>query len=385
MELDCHLLFWEWALLSGLSACTFGLIRFYIRTYSKVTAYAPPPVCEEKKPVSVVLSGKNQYESLKKNLTFWLEQKYPCFEVVVVYENTDEDVSALLEDFSRRYGKLSLVNANQSINFFDEQKFSLSIGAKSARYEYVIMTHPKFRPASEHCIDLIQSAFGKDTRIVIGHAVFEEKKQRICSFPLFRILENTLQYLGFALRGKAFIGRQCLIAYRKSFFLEHQGYSDNYALDCGDFDRFGKRVSGPHPVNVQIAAGSEVKYTDMLTPAQMIRQERHFRTSLKASQGNPKREIRVFHILNNLYWLFFTGGIVYFFLKDYPQIGPDIPLWAIIFGTVLLAKYVCQALVMQKAGNKLGYGLFWFLLPFYDFLSLSLQFTLPLGRKRGRS
>ena len=132
MELNYSLQPLEWALLACMAVTAFMLIRFYLMVYSKVYRYKPPQPTQEKHPVSVVLSSKNEYEALKKNLLFWLEQKYPDFEVVVVYEETDEDVSQLLKEFERRYDKLVIINTNQSINFFDEQKFSLSIGTKSA-------------------------------------------------------------------------------------------------------------------------------------------------------------------------------------------------------------------------------------------------------------
>ncbi len=112
MELNFSLQPLEWALLACMAVAVTVLIRFYITVYSKVYRYKPPRPTQEKHPVSVVLSGKNEYEALKKNLLFWLEQKYADFEVVVVYEEIDEDVTQLLKAFGRCYDKLVIISTN---------------------------------------------------------------------------------------------------------------------------------------------------------------------------------------------------------------------------------------------------------------------------------
>lgn len=387
MQLNYHLSPLEWILLAGLLLPAISLIVFYIRIYAKVNAWKPDPEPgpeNGKKPVSVILSGKNQYEALKKNLTFWLEQKYPDFEVVVVHESTDEDVSSLLKEFARHYKNLTIVNANQSINFFGEQKFSLSIGAKSARNELIIMTHPKFRPASESCIDRIQAAFRENTEIVIGHAVFSEKENPACSFALFQMMEDTLQYTGFALRGKSFAGRQSLIAYRKSSFLEHQGYSDSYALDCEGFDSFRKRIPDPSAIRVQLAPGSEVKYTGTLSFKKMLEQKRQYRTALAASPRGIRNEITAYWIMDFLYRVFFFGSVFHFFARSLAGMPESFPLWAGLSALAIIGKYAVQAAIFQKAGKSTGYGTCWFALPLYDILSLSLHLALIPRRKRGR-
>lgn len=383
MELNYSLQPLEWALLACMAVTAAMLIRFYLMVYAKVYRYKPPRPTQEKHPVSVVLSSKNEYEALKKNLLFWLEQKYPDFEVVVVYEESDEDVSQLLKEFERRYDKLVIINTNQSINFFDEQKFSLSIGTKSAHNGYVIMAHPEFRPDSEYCIDHIQAAFTPETCVVVGQAIFTERKKRFCSYSLFRMLEQSLQYLGFAIGGKAFTGRQCLLAYRKDFFLEHRGFSDSYALNCGGFDRFANRITSPRMVSVQTSPESRVKYTRTLTLREMLRQERWFRNTLAASNTTPRRETRAYRFFNNLYILFLVLGIVYFVMKCLPVQPEAVPLWALVFLFLGLCKFTVQAVVMQKAAKSSGYGTLWFMLPLYAILSLFLQVAL-WGRKRRR-
>ncbi|MCM1042106.1 MAG: hypothetical protein NC396_06730 [Bacteroides sp.] len=384
MDFYYQLDIWEWVLAAGLFVSAVWLVCFYIRTYAGVAKFSSPVPNDEKKPVSVVLSGKNQYEMLKKNLTFWLEQKYPDFEVIVVYENSDEDVAGLLREFARRYDKLKLINANQSINFFDEQKFSLSIGVKSALNEYVIVSDPRFRPTGEHCIDYMQAAFTPKTKVVIGHPVHTEKKGGLCSFLNYRIVETAMQYVGFAVKGKPFAGHRALIAYRKSFFLENQGYSDIYALNTGMFDRILPHIGKREEASVQLAPDAEVRYTGVFGLNSVLKHERQYLNTLYSEHSPAKGEIKAYRMLIPFFYLFMAAGAAYFCYRFLNGQYPQFPLWFVVFAGIVLIKFVLQSIFMQRAANVLRAGPLWLCLPLYAILYLPLQLVLAFGKQRGR-
>lgn len=383
MDIDLQIGFWEIFILCGLFVFSAGLVIYYLTTYRPVFRYTPPSLNEEKKPVSIILSGKNQYEPLKKNLTFWLEQKYPRFEIVVIYETADEDVTALLRDFARRYDKLKLINANQSINFFDEQKFSLSIGVKSAENEIVILTNARFRPTNENCIDYIQSAFSPDTKMVIGHPVFRTGG-RLCSFASYIRLEETLQYISSAIKGKPLTARRELVAYRKSFFLEHRGYSDTYALNSGPFDKLHPHLRSSKEIGIQTHPESEARYTYPYTLGETLKAERQYRNIIASEKIPASSRFALYRWMTFFYFLFLAGGIFWFFKTDSDFSLERIPVWIPVFLFIFLIKFIFQAVWMQKASNSLRNGLLWCFLPFYEILYLPLQVILIGGKNRGR-
>ena len=79
-------------------------------------------------PVSVIICARNEYYSLEKNLPLILEQNYPNFEVIVVNDRSDDDTRDLLNDLSRTYSHLSVVNVENNNNFFYGKKFPLALG-----------------------------------------------------------------------------------------------------------------------------------------------------------------------------------------------------------------------------------------------------------------
>jgi len=72
----------------------------------------------KQQPVSIVICARNEYYSLEKNLPLILEQDYPNFEVVIVNDYSDDDTKDLLNDFSRKYSNLSIINVERSNNDF---------------------------------------------------------------------------------------------------------------------------------------------------------------------------------------------------------------------------------------------------------------------------
>lgn len=378
MDLNLEFGLYEIALMGSMVLLCAGLTWYYLTTYLCVLKIKNIPVSEHKKPVSVVLSGKNQSEALRKNLAFWLGQKYPDFEVIVVFENTDEEVAELLTDYARRYPRLKLINANQSINFFDEQKFSLSIGVKSALHDIVILTQARFRPASEHCLDYIQSAFDKDTKVVVGSVRFNQGGG-ICSFADFLEFEQNCQSLSAIAHGTPLTARRDLIAYDKDYFLEHRGYADSYALDSGSFDKLYPLIRHRKELNMQLHPGSEAHYAYPHSLSHALRTERQYKNTLNSIHRPAKLWISALHWMNLAFFTLLILGFIQFFSQGLPQIGKGISLWFSIFLLLALCKFTLQAILTQKVFRKAHQGVIWFMLPLYEILYLPLCLSLKVG------
>lgn len=380
MEIRLLLSFWEYCLIVLWLLSAITTVHFYLKCYRPVPKHVFPAPDGNPQGVSVILSGKNHSESLKQNLVFWLQQDHPCYEVVVVHEKNDEETLFLIEDLRRKFPRLRGVNANQSINFFNEQLFSLSIGVRAARYDHIILTSPLCRPASEKCISLMQAAFRNDTQAVVGLVEPFPLDKAGKSFRCYREIERRMEYIGAALNGQAFTGERSLIAYRKDIFLEHQGYTGCYALDIGNFDLLAMHIENPKRAGVQALPEAAV-ISQIPSPPSLFRTEREYRNILARKTTKAAMRIRIYHIAESVFWILTVAGCA---LAGY-QLRQDgisrFPSWIPVFLSIGIAKYCIQAYYMQKAGSKLKYGLFWFALPIYGFLYIPLLFA-PVTRKK---
>lgn len=194
-------------------------------------------------PVSVVLSAKNEYPSLKKNLPLILEQEYPQFEVVVVNDASDDETIFLLEDFSRIYKNLKIVTISQDLNFFKGKKFPLAIGIKSASYDHLLLTDADCTPAGKHWIKQMASGFTDEKEIILGYGKYSEHPGFLNKIIRYETAFTAIQYFSLALWGMPYMGVGRNLAYRKKLFIENKGFISHYNVSSGDDDLFINKVA----------------------------------------------------------------------------------------------------------------------------------------------
>jgi len=203
-------------------------------------------------PVSVVISARNEYFNLRKNLPLILEQDYPDFEVVVVNDSSDDETYELLRSIAKEDKKLKIVNIPESLNFFSGKKFPLSIGIKSAKNDIIILTDADCWPKTANWIERIQSNFNEKKSIVLGYGGYEEKKGLLNKLIQFDTLHIAIQYLSYSLAGQPYMGVGRNLAYRKSLFFESKGFTSHYKIPSGDDDLFINKAANKHNICIEI-------------------------------------------------------------------------------------------------------------------------------------
>ena len=157
-------------------------------------------------PVSVVICAHNEFLHLRDNLPSILHQDYPEYEVLVVNHFSDDDTPYLLRKLQEQYPHLHVVTIEEELNFFTGKKFPLSIGIKSARYDRILLTDADCRPVSDQWIRWMSSGFDQRKEIVLGYGRYRYNKGLLNALIRFDTLHIALQYLGFALAGRPYMG-----------------------------------------------------------------------------------------------------------------------------------------------------------------------------------
>ena len=105
----------------------------YLRLGGKVTSKADSDV--QLPAVSVIVCAHNEYDNLQDYLSILLEQDYPCYEVIVVDDSSEDGSDLLLERWSRQYGNLYHTFVPRGARVLSNKKLALTIGIKAAHYE----------------------------------------------------------------------------------------------------------------------------------------------------------------------------------------------------------------------------------------------------------
>ena len=214
----------------------------YIRIGSKVST--PHYKTQQLPAVSVVVCAHNEHTNLQDYLSLLLNQDYPCYEVIVVDDSSEDGSDLLLERWSRQYSHLYHTFVPQGARVLSNKKLALTIGIKAANHDYVLLTDADCCPESKYWIREMITGFAQEqTEIVLGFSPYFEKKGLLNRLIGYDTLFNGLQYMGMARAGKPYMGVGRNLAYKRDTFFSSGGFKGLLSNRAGDDDLFVNRIA----------------------------------------------------------------------------------------------------------------------------------------------
>lgn len=199
------------------------------------------PVRQEEEPLSIIICARNESENLKKNLDRILTQKYRFLEVVVVDDCSTDDSWATLLDFQNKYSILRLIRI--SIPTRMGKKAALTRGIEASKFENILLTDADCNPISENWARDMQLSLDSQFEIGLAYSPYRTLPGFINIFIRFETLYTAIQYLSFALIGHPYMGVGRNLIYKKSLFVQNNGFDAHRHIASGDDDLFVNQVS----------------------------------------------------------------------------------------------------------------------------------------------
>lgn len=229
--------------------------------------------------VSVIICAKNEAGNLSSNLPYFLKQHYRDYEVIVVDDGSDDDTPDVLKRFSAECEYLKVRTIPRGAKFTASKKFALSLGIKAAENDILLFSDADCRPASEEWIATMVRNFTPETQIVLGYGGYEARG----GFASYAISYDTvtiaMQYMGYALFGRPYMGVGRNLAFRKSFFNGTRGYASHLDLRSGDDDLFVNEYATGANARVEFSAAATTVSKPKESLAEWRRQKnRHLST-----------------------------------------------------------------------------------------------------------
>ena len=194
--------------------------------------------------VSVIVCARNEEDNLKDYLHALLAQDYPCFEVIVVDDGSEDESVRVLKEYARQYPNLYLTFVPQGARVISSKKLALTIGIKAAKHDYILLTDADCRPESRYWIREMIGGFSSDTtEVVLGFGAYFEKKGLLNRLICYDTLFSGLQYMGMAKCGFPYMGVGRNLAYRKDTFFKNNGFQGLLTERAGDDDLFVNKVA----------------------------------------------------------------------------------------------------------------------------------------------
>ncbi|NOU16698.1 MAG: glycosyltransferase [Bacteroidales bacterium] len=308
-------------------------------------------------PISVIICARDEEENLLSFLPSVMEQEYPDFEVVVVNDCSSDNSEYTLEALAKKYDNLRITTIKQDEKFTHNKKLALTVGIKAAKNDWLVLTDADCRPNSKKWLSSIADGFSDNCEIVLGYGGFFEEKGFLNKIIRFDGLFIAMQYLGFALNGRPYMGVGRNLAYRKDLFFKNKGFASHAHLCSGDDDLFINEVAKDSNTRVEFRHDAHTRTIPRDTYERWVNQKRRHLTTSK--RYNLLSKIMLSGEITSRI-LFFGSTIALLAMVYYP--------WVI--GSAFILRWVVQLSIIKGVMNRLSEKKLLLLSLFYDFYSL---------------
>jgi glycosyltransferase involved in cell wall biosynthesis len=351
-------------LLLGIVVISLNVLLFYYLYFFLKLNKKPISKSDFHKPISIIICAKNELDNLREKLPVVLTQNYFNYEVIVVNDQSIDGSNIFLKELEKKHSNLVVVNIDSHINYRPGKKFALTLGIKTAKYEYLLLTDADCIPSSDNWAKLMCSNFNSND-IVLGYGPYEKKKgllNKIIRFDTFNVAQ---QYLSYALAGQTYMGVGRNMAYKKSLFFDNKGFANHIYIPSGDDDLFIQEVATNNNVSIEIAADSHTISEVIESWGEWAYQKRRHMTTAPHYKTKFKVLLALYPYAQLLFWI---SIFTLFILKVY------LPLTLGLLFVKLLVTYLANYNPM-KALKVLD--LYW-AHPIYEISHLLIQVNFVL-------
>lgn len=354
MEILYNLSIYEKVL--GVAFLVFVLIQlfFYLFFYLRVVRkkFNPLPEADELyPPVSVVICARNEEENLQHFLPKVLEQDYPDFEVIVVNDCSSDNSDLVLESLQKKYPRLKVTTIKEDEKFTHAKKLALTVGIKAAKHEWLVLTDADCFPKSKLWLRHMASNFTEGIEVVLGYGGYLSEKGLLNNLIRLDTLHIALNYLGWALAKRPYMGVGRNLAYKKSVFFRNKGFANHAGIESGDDDLFVMEVANQHNTAVEYRKEAHTLSVPRKSYPSWLRQKRRHLSTSKLYRTGLKTRLSIEPFSRAAVYFTFAGLMVF---KVFPYATLSILI------VYLISKHTVLAVAAKRFDErKLMHVTFW--------------------------
>ncbi len=328
---------------------------YYFFIYLRPARWKRKKVNDTTEPLSVIICAQNEYNNLKKHLPKVLTQDYAQYEVIVVNDCSEDSSEMLLGELEQKYKHLRHTTIEPDRKFFHGKKLAVTIGLKSAKYNRLVFIDADCYPVSDKWLAEINKSYILNKQIVLGYGGYNRAKGLLNRIIRFDTLFIAMQYLGFALAGRPYMGVGRNLSYLKQLFFAGTGFANHYNILSGDDDLFINENGHKENTAVVLSKQSITRSIPQLKWKDWAKQKKRHLTTGKFYKKGDKIFLGI-ELFSRL--LFYFSLVILFLLKA------DVIVLGAAFGIRLLMQTTIFKLNMNKMGEK-GFLL---LIPVFDII-----------------
>lgn len=370
----------EWALLGLLGVLFIAQVYWYARYLcaparkvrrdkKSQISNLPSPIAEG---VTVILCAHNESDNLSHYLQALLTQDYPRFEVIVVDDGSEDNTREVVEGYMTHDPRVHMTFVPYGARVGSTKKLALTLAAKAAQYDYLLLTDADCVPESNQWIREMMSGFAADKDVVLGFSPYFETKGHVNRLVRYDTLFNGLHYMGAALCGHPYMGVGRNLAYRKALFFESGGFTHLMTNRAGDDDLFVNHVATKQNTAVVVSRASYVWTPAKQTMKEWWQQKRRHLSVSPAYKPITKFRLTMEPMTRGLFYAAVIGIIAWQIITNNASLSIlDYQLSIAALGLFLI-RWIMQTAILNVSARRMG------LRRFSMFSVLWFDITLPL-------
>jgi len=226
------------SILGLIAICTIVIQILYLMTFLIAFTREVSEEIQKPNPVSVIICAHDEEQNLKELIPLLLEQDHPEFEVIIVEDRSNDGTYDYLLKATQQDARLKMVRVAHKPEYINGKKFGITLGVRTARYEWLLFTDADCRPVSKHWIKHMSTRYNDQTQFVLGYSPYKKENGLLNAFIRFESMLTGIQAIGMALLGHPYMGVGRNLAYSRSLFLQSKGFNNYLGVVGGDDDLF---------------------------------------------------------------------------------------------------------------------------------------------------
>lgn len=183
---------------------------------------------------SIVMTIHDNAYELEHHLPLFLQQHYDGnYEIVLVNDSSSDDTEDILKRLKEEYPHLYTTYIPDSSHYLSRRKLALTVGVKAAKYEWIIFSDIDCYPVSEKWLATIAKYATDDADLLMGYTSYGEETP---SYWRYERLQTACYQMRKAVDGTAYRYEGHNLVFRKSVFMEHNGFLANLKYLRGEYD-----------------------------------------------------------------------------------------------------------------------------------------------------
>ena len=363
----------DWVLLGALLALFIGQVGYYLSSEYRVESSEYRVVSSEEgcPGVSVLVCAHNEAYNLSAYLYALLSQDYPTYEVIVVDDGSEDKTREVIESYMVQDKRLRTTFVPKEARVRSTKKLALTLAAKAAQYDYLLLTDADCTPESTHWISEMMRGFIPSTKeVVLGFGAYFYEKGFVNRLVRYDTLFNGLHYLSAAAHGHPYMGVGRNLAYKKELFFKTGGFKKMMTNRAGDDDLFVNHVATRKNTAVVSSRASITWSPAKTTMRDWWQQKRRHLSVSHDYRWSTKIRLALEPMSRGLFYLLVLTLSVA--LACQPLIGTPLFILAAMALGLFLLRWIVQTIIINLSAKRMG------LHGFNMFTILGMDIFLPL-------